>query len=146
MNVITLLSGIPASGKSAFVKEHNLEQYTISADAIRLLAGQTVYTLDDNDHVQESISSRNDKYVWNLLYELVDARMARGEFMVVDAQFVTRASQKDLLKLAKKHGYRMNVVDVQGYKDYASILANDYKREPYKQVPDAVTKRQWKKR
>ena len=37
MRTMFNLRGSPASGKSTFVKENHLEQYTLSADAIRLL-------------------------------------------------------------------------------------------------------------
>lgn len=37
MRILLLMRGVPGSGKSTFIKQHNLEQYTLSADALRLL-------------------------------------------------------------------------------------------------------------
>lgn len=37
MRYLVFLRGIPGSGKSTFVRENNLEPYTISSDSVRLL-------------------------------------------------------------------------------------------------------------
>ena len=37
MRTIYILRGAPGSGKSTWIKENNLEQYTLSADNIRLM-------------------------------------------------------------------------------------------------------------
>ena len=40
MKKLLLLRGAPASGKSTFIKENNLEPYVISSDNLRLMARQ----------------------------------------------------------------------------------------------------------
>ena len=43
MRYLGLLRGLPSSGKTEFIKEHNLEQFTLSSDDYRLkLASPTL--------------------------------------------------------------------------------------------------------
>lgn len=46
MRTLLLFRGSPACGKSTFIKEHNLEQYTLSADNIRLNYKEKIITLN----------------------------------------------------------------------------------------------------
>ena len=107
MRTLVLLRGIPASGKTTWIKEHSLEPYTLSSDAIRRLYEGPV--LGINGRVKTS--GRNDKEVWELLTKLAEKRMSRGEFLVIDA---TNILQKDVNKyrsLAKTYRYRIVGVD-----------------------------------
>ena len=81
MRKLIILRGAPASGKSTFVKNHNLEDYTISTDDIRLLYGSPVIGEDGST----SISQKNNKQVFELMFDVLEHRMLNGEFIVVDA-------------------------------------------------------------
>lgn len=143
MNVITLLSGIPGVGKSTFIKENGLEPYTISTDSIRLMLATPVKKIDENGQIRETIDNVFDGKVFKILHELVDTKMLNGEFIIVDAQHVSRKSQKELLNLAKKHGYRMNVLDLQEDMSLKQILEQNSNREGYKFVPEKSIQRQF---
>ena len=80
MRTILLTRGIPASSKSTWVKENKLEPYTLSADNIRLLIQSPVTNIDG----KLVITQKNDSKVWALLFNLLEQRMERGEFIVVD--------------------------------------------------------------
>lgn len=69
------MRGAPGVGKSTFVKENNLEQYTLCADNIRLLCQSPVMTASG----KFGISQDNEKKVWSLLFQILKARMQRGE-------------------------------------------------------------------
>lgn len=146
MNVITLLSGVIGSGKSTFIKENNLEEYTISTDSIRLLLGQPRHTVDSEGNVRKHISNLLDNRVFNLFYKTLDERMLRGEYIVVDAMNISSQMQNEIKKIAKKHRYRVNIVDIQGDMPLETILEYNERRVEYKVVPEKEVKRTYYKR
>ena len=81
MRTLLLLRGSPACGKTTWIKNNGLEQYALSADSIRLMC-QNPMLLSDG---KLGISQSNDKLVWKMLFQLLEARMERGEFTVIDA-------------------------------------------------------------
>lgn len=46
MRNLVILRGAPGCGKSTWIKNNNLENYTLSADSIRLFIQSPVPTLD----------------------------------------------------------------------------------------------------
>jgi predicted kinase len=133
MRKLVVLRGAPASGKSTFVKNHNLEDYTISTDDIRLLYGSPIIGEDGNT----SISQKNNKQVFELMFDVLEHRMLNGEFIVVDA---THCNKKDFNKyksLAKLHRYRVYVVDFN--RTLEELKENNEKRKfTSKFVPEHV--------
>jgi predicted kinase len=134
MRTLIVTRGAPGCGKSTFIKNHGWEPYTLSADNIRLLF--------ESPHMNhkggyECISQKNDKRVWNLLFELLEERMGRGEFCVIDA---THSKSQDFTKYKKmieKHRYRAFCID------FSNITLDECKkrnsmRESYKHVPEDV--------
>lgn len=146
MNIITLISGIMGSGKSTFIKENNLEEYTISTDSIRLMLGQPRHIVDSDGNVRKHISNINDKKVFEILYDTIESRMLRGEYIIVDAMNVSSYSQNEIRKLAQKHKYRINMVDIQGNMSIDQILEQNKNRVGYKIVPEDVVKQKYHKR
>lgn len=103
MRSLVILRGSPASGKSTWVKEMGLESYTLCADDIRLLVESPILVPDKTHRV---ISQENDNYVWTLLYELLEKRMARGEFVIVDATHSRSSDFSRYNKLCERYRYR----------------------------------------
>ena len=75
MRLLLVTRGIPGSGKSTFLAEQGLDNYTLSPDAIRLMLASPQLTLDG----QTTMPSRQDAVVWRLLHEMLEQRMTRGE-------------------------------------------------------------------
>lgn len=57
MRTLLLLRGAPGSGKSTWIKENKLEQYTLEADLFRNLISNPILGLDGN----YKITQDNDK-------------------------------------------------------------------------------------
>lgn len=134
MRNLIILRGSPASGKSTYIKEHNLENYTLSADNIRLLFESPIIVPDKLHRV---ISQKNDSYVWALLFELLEKRMARGELVVVDATHSRSSDFSRYNKLCERYRYRRY------YLDFSDVSIEECKkrnslREDYKRVPESV--------
>ncbi|WJJ55323.1 hypothetical protein QB910_000079 [Dabrowskivirus KKP3916] len=133
MRILLLTRGLMGAGKSEWIRRNNLEQYTLSADNIRLLFQSPVL---DNEG-KFSISGSNDNRVWGLLIKLLEERMIRGEFTIVDATHIKTSQMAQYKKLAKKYRYRVFAVD---FTDVPLELAleRNRKRPEHKQVPDEV--------
>lgn len=134
MRSLVILRGSPASGKSTWVKEMGLENYTLSADTIRLLVESPIIVPDKKHRV---ISQSNDSYVWQLLFELLEKRMSCGEFVIIDATHSRSTDFSRYNKLCEKYRYRRY------YVDFSDVPIEECKRrnalrEDYKRVPEKV--------
>lgn len=134
MRSIIILRGSPASGKSTWVKEMGLENYCLSADNIRLLVQSPILSAE---HTHRIISQNNDSYVWQLLFELLEERMKRGEFVIVDATHSRSSDFSRYNKLCERYRYRKY------YVSFADVPIEECKRrnalrEDYKRVPESV--------
>lgn len=134
MRVLFLTMGAPGSGKSTWVKESGLENYTISPDSIRLLMETPRMDVDGSLY----ISQKNDKRVWEIVFEILEERMKRGEFVVVDATHSRPRLINAYKKLAKKYRYRVYIVD---FRDISlEELLRRNKNRGYKNVPEDAVK------
>lgn len=133
MRKLVVLRGISGCGKSTFIKEHHLEAYTLCPDNIRLLFGSPI--LDEFGHFQIS-QERNNK-VFSLLYELLDTRMADGEFTVIDSTNLTKEDFVKYKKLAKKYRYQIYCIDFTDI-PFETILERNKQRDELNQVPESV--------
>lgn len=134
MRTLVILRGSPASGKSTWVKEMGLENYTLSADSIRLLVESPIIVADKNHRV---ISQKNDNYVWQLLFELLEKRMSRGEFVIIDATHSRSSDFSRYNKLCERYRYRRYFVDFSDV-SLEECKRRNLQREDYKQVPENV--------
>ena len=132
MRVLLLFRGAPGCGKSTFIKEHNLEQYTLSADSIRLQIQSPV--LMPNGYM--GISQKNDKDVWKILFNLLEKRMSKGEFTVVDATNSKTSEITRYKEFADKYRYRMYIVDMTDIPIDVVKERNANRLPGYKRVPD----------
>lgn len=138
MRLLIIMRGIPGCGKSTWIKERNLEQFTLSTDNIRLLYASPEQTING----KYAISSKYDKYVWNFLRERLEERMKNGELTVIDATHTKESYLKDYKKLCKEYNYRMVIVDFSSV-DLNTIKMRNYRRESYKRVPEEVIDRMY---
>lgn len=139
MNKLILLRGIPASGKSTFIKENGLEQYTINVDKIRLLFKNPI----TNYTGEKRISQKNDKEVWKFVYALLKRRFEEGDTTIVDATHCDNKYIERYKNLTSKYGYDITVVDFKI--DILKALENNKNREEYKFVPEDVIEKMYEK-
>ena len=135
MRTLLLLRGIQASGKSTWIKENNLEPYTLSADNIRLNIANPVL-LEDGSY---EISQKYNKVTWELLYKYLEMRMQNGDFTIIDA---THSDLKLLNKykdLASTYKYTMYCLEFDVPLEEA--LRRNKERDSYKYVPERVIER-----
>lgn len=133
MRKIVILRGAQGAGKSTFVKNQGLEGFTISPDNIRISMGGIIMSPEG----KMVINPTNDKKVWEEIERLLNEKMARGEFIVLDATFQRAQDFKMPVQLANKHRYEVYCVDFSSVPQNIAIKRN-LQRETYKQVPEEV--------
>lgn len=131
MRKLVILRGAMGCGKSTFIKEHNLENFTLSSDQIRIMFNSPQI----NINYGEEIPQFNNKKVWELLYFILEERMKKGEFTVIDAVHANCSESLTIYKkLAEKYRYRLYIVDFTDIPK-EEVYKRNLNREEYKIVP-----------
>ncbi len=124
MRQLILLLGTPASGKSTFIKNNNLENYTLSADKIRRNLGMLNYTsVSGNNELSPMISNRDEKDVWRIFNKELANQMMLGSTIFVDNMNINHMLLKRYHRLAIKYAYKFYVLD---------FMTNFFKLKPNK--------------
>lgn len=112
MRVIYCTVGMPASGKSTFLKHSPLKDYVVATDELRKLVStpQINYT-PDTDAITIGLNNDINKKVWDMTYTLVEDRMKNGETIAVDATFLFKSPFSTIKKLCKLYNYRLITID-----------------------------------
>jgi len=139
MKKLFILRGAMASGKSTFIKDNNLEGYTLNPDKIRLMYNSPEMTINYN----EMIPQFNNNKVWNLLFQILEDRMRKGEITFIDAMHIYVDDLSFYKKLAEKYRYRLYIIDFTDV-EYEELLRRNHQREIKKWVPEESIKRVYK--
>lgn len=139
MRDLYVLRGVAGCGKSTWLAEMGLLQYTISADNLRLLFNSPELNLKG----EWVISQKQNKKVWNLIYDTLDKRMRNGELIFVDATHTKPSSLTIYKKLCAKHMYNLYVVDFTDI-SLELIKTRNANRPQFKRVPEEVIDRMYK--
>ncbi len=137
MRKLIILRGAMGCGKTTFIKEHHLERFTLSSDTIRLMFSSPELTIN----YTETIPQYNNKKVWDLLYQLLEERMKKGEFTIIDAVHAyVDESFKVYKKLAEKYRYHTYVLDFTDIPK-EEVLKRNLQREDFRIVPPSSIER-----
>lgn len=133
MRSLVLLRGLPGCGKSTWVKEHNLEAYSLTPDHIRELC----YIPELTAKGSRTIASKNDERVWNLFTTIVESRMENGDFIIIDATNISKKEMNRWKTLAVSHRYRIYCVDFTDI-PVKEVKKRNAEREEKKRVPERI--------
>lgn len=133
MRILLLLRGSAGCGKSTWIEKNGLKPYTLSADDIRLLCQSPVMQADGT----EAISQNNEKTVWATLFKLLEIRMQRGEFTVIDATNSKTSEMNRYKEMCQTYRYRIYCVDFTDI-PIEEVKRRNSNREPLKRVPEEV--------
>ena len=112
MKKLFLTFGTPAIGKSTFIKKHNLSSYTIEIDKLREVYSATNRVLsDDNKSTFIKTTQDQDGFIWKLAYEIIESKMSQNKTIIVDATFLFPNALDQPFELAKKYGYKIEIID-----------------------------------
>lgn len=135
MRTLLLMRGAPGSGKSTWIKENGLEQYTLEADRFRML----VCNPEINEDGYFCISQKYDSIAWNMLFSCLEERMSRGDFTVIDATHSSSSMINKYRKLANKYRYRVYIKEINI--PLEDLIKRDTERPEYKRVPHNAIER-----
>lgn len=133
MRVLLLLRGSAGCGKSTWIKQNGLKPYALSADDIRLLCQSPIMQVDGT----EGISQSNDNLTWKILFNLLETRMQKGEFTVIDATNSKTSEMNRYKEMCNTYRYRIYCVDFTDI-PIEEVKRRNSNREPFKKVPDEV--------
>ena len=139
MRKLFILRGAMASGKSTFIKNNDLEDFTLNPDKIRLMYSSPEMTINYN----EMIPQFNNKKVWNLLFQILEDRMRKGELTFIDAMHVYAEDLSLYKKLAEKYRYRLYIIDFTDI-EFDELIKRNNERDVKKRVPEDSIKRVYK--
>ncbi len=133
MRILLLLRGSAGCGKSTWIEQNGLKPYTLSADDIRLLCQSPVMQVDGT----EAISQSNDNVTWKTLFNLLEVRMQKGEFTVIDATNSKTSEMNRYKEMCNTYRYRIYCVDFTDI-PIDEVKRRNANREHLKRVPDEV--------
>lgn len=137
MKTLLLMRGAPGAGKSTWIQQHNLHDYTICPDELRVLCASK--ELMANGEYTITQERNNEAKVWSLLFDILEYRMSRGEFTVIDATCSKTRDIQQYKDLADHYRYRVYIVDFTKV-PLETCLAQNKLRHPDKWVPDDAIK------
>ena len=131
------MRGAPASGKSQWIRDNNLEAYTLEADHFRMLLRSP--SLGESGWY---ISQEDNGPAWELLLDCLEKRMSNGDFIVLDATHTTSKVVNAYKELLNK--YKYTVYYYEPDTSLEECLARNATRTDYKRVPEQVIHRMHK--
>ncbi|EHE3487917.1 serine/threonine protein phosphatase, partial [Campylobacter jejuni] len=103
MRILLVLRGNYYAGQEEFIKNNKLQNYTLDLNALRLLSGSVKNIVSE----YKILNVKNDEDLSKILLKLLEMRMQKGEFCIINAYNETLKIYKDL---AKQYRYKMYVI------------------------------------
>ena len=133
MRTLIITRGAPGAGKSTWIEQNGLLPYTLSPDTLRVMHGSRELQADGRLAVARNQDT--EKATWKTLFQMLEYRMSRGEFTVIDATASKTKDIKQYKDLADSYRYRMYVVDFTDI-PLETCLVQNKMRHPDKWVPE----------
>ena len=135
---LTLMVGIPNSGKSTLVKEMK-SKYIISRDSILVEYGKEKYNLDDYNEIWKTLSPKDQQEIDRILQKQFMKAYKEKVNIVIDMTNTSKKSRKKWVNAANGY-YKKAIVCLT---DYQEILHRNTNREN-KIIPRSVIERMMK--
>ena len=116
MRKLYLTVGAPAIGKTHWIKESGLQDYTVSSDEIRHIISNYQSVIGQKSSGVEylkgfQIDYQSEHQVWNFLYAAVENRMKHGQTTFVDATHLFKGAFTKYNQLRIKYHYKVYLID-----------------------------------
>ena len=116
MRELYLLVGAPAIGKTHWIKNYGLQNYTVSSDEIREIVTNYQSVIGRKSSNVEylkdyQIDYQSEHQVWNFLYAAVENRMKHGQTTIVDATHLFKGAFTKYNQLRIKYHYKVYLID-----------------------------------
>lgn len=139
MRELFILQGIPATGKSYFIRDYDLERNTLSYDTMR-----EIFSINAHDSGGEEVLSIRKAVQTDAIRTVERAaeyRMSNGETLFIDNTNTSRNSMKPWLALARKYNYTPHVLSFGKGVPVEDIIRRDSLRPGRDRVGEATIRR-----
>jgi len=140
MRTLLILRGAPGCGKSTWIKEHGLEPYTLCADTLRLMYNSPMMQIDGTMGIDQGVSD----IAWETLFSMLEFRMKKGAFTVIDATNSKTSELTRYKQLCQDYRYRIYLVDFTTL-PIEEVKRRNVFREELKRVPDYAIDRMYER-
>jgi len=121
-----VLRGAPGAGKSTLIRRHRLDGLAIGLDDFRRLFSATFTDLDGAPTLSMTFGA--EKQVVAAFKAAVASRIRQGATLLLDCTNPSRKSYREFASLARRCGYEVYVVDVQGDLTDAELIERNETR------------------
>ncbi|MBE0468070.1 MAG: AAA family ATPase [Methyloprofundus sp.] len=136
-NTLYILSGLPGSGKSTFLKRNNIpSEMIISMDSIREQLLGTYPRHTEEEGWFEGIHQSANQAVFDLTLAMLDVRMKEGLTTFIDSTALSDRTRLRWAEVARKHKMPVEVLIFDT--PLALVVQQNIQRE--RKVPDSVVK------
>ena len=81
MRILLVLRGNYYAGQEEFIKNNKLQNYTLDLNALRLLSGSVKNIVSE----YKILNVKNDEDLSKILLKLLEMRIQKGEFYIINA-------------------------------------------------------------
>lgn len=107
MRYLLLTRGMPLCGKTTWIQQYHLEPYVLNPKFFRELIHSPM--LDDSGKFVKV--AHNDKRTYQMLFMALEARMERGDFIIIEDCHITKSYCSNYKEMAKDYAYKVLMVD-----------------------------------
>ena len=126
MRTMFILRGAPGAGKSTLIRRHRLSDLAIGLDDFRRLYSTPFTDLDGEPTLSMAFGA--ERQVVSAFRAAVASRVRLGGTIVLDCTNPARKSYREFASLARRCGYRVYVVDIQGDLSDAELIERNETR------------------
>lgn len=120
MRKLVITRGHQGSGKSHALRQAGIAEWTLSSDTLRTVLASPMLVESGRMISNQDVNDR----VFQLMAKLADERMDRGETLAIDTTLQNLGELSGWLKLARKHRYRVAVLDMSQTSLEAALARN----------------------
>ena len=126
MRTLFVLRGAPGAGKSTLIRRHRLGDLAIGLDDFRRLYSTPFTDLDGLPTLSMAFGA--EKQVVSAFKAAVATRIRQGGTLLLDCTNPTRKSYREFASLARRCGYAVYVIDIQGELSDAELIERNETR------------------